>query len=40
LLLPCLDFSGNYIRLRDAMSPMLGGYPGQRQTVLMPMRAN
>jgi DNA polymerase III sliding clamp (beta) subunit (PCNA family) len=40
LLLPCLDFSGNYIRLCDPNSPMLGGYPGQRQTVLMPMRAN
>ena len=38
LLLPCLDFSGTYLRLRDSNSPMLGGQPDGRQTVLMPMR--
>jgi hypothetical protein len=40
LLLPCLEFSGTYLRLRDSNSPMLGGQPDGRQTVLMPMRLN
>lgn len=39
LLIPCLDFSGPYLRLIDDISPMTGGQPNGRLTVLMPMRS-
>lgn len=38
-LLTCLKYSGLDLRLIDECSPLVGGDPGQRQTVLMPMRS-